>query len=80
MNRQSEIQAVKALGNQIGYGNVMHIASALWANKLKTEYDIPIERTGAFVSTLIYDLKEGYQEAAINGLLELQGDIELSNK
>lgn len=31
MNREQEIEAVKALGEQIGYGNLMGIASALWA-------------------------------------------------
>lgn len=31
MSREQEIEAVKALGEQIGYGNLMCIASALWA-------------------------------------------------
>ena len=30
MTHADEIRAVKALGEQIGYGNIMHIASALW--------------------------------------------------
>lgn len=31
MSRQCEIEAVRKLGEEIGYGNMMDIASALWA-------------------------------------------------
>lgn len=31
MSRESEILEVKALGERIGYGNMMDIASAIWA-------------------------------------------------
>ena len=33
LNRREEIEAVKELGEKIGYGNMMDIASALWAIK-----------------------------------------------
>ena len=29
-----EVEAVKSLGDQIGYGNMMEIASALWAKAM----------------------------------------------
>lgn len=35
--REQEINAVKELGEAIGYGNLMDIASALWAMKLSTD-------------------------------------------
>lgn len=34
MSRRNEILAVKELGEKIGYGNMMDIASALWAMDL----------------------------------------------
>lgn len=37
MNRKDEILAVKALGEQIGYGNMMDIASALWSIQLSDD-------------------------------------------
>ena len=37
MNRKSEILEVKALGERIGYGNMMDIASALWSMKLSDD-------------------------------------------
>ncbi len=35
--RKREIIAVKRLGEEIGYGNMMDIASALWAIKLSDD-------------------------------------------
>lgn len=35
--RKQEIIAVKELGELIGYGNLMDIASALWAMKLSSD-------------------------------------------
>ena len=46
MDRDQEIKAVKALGDAIGYGNMMDIASALWAEDLEKSYGIAV---GAFV-------------------------------
>ena len=37
MSRKSEISEVKALGERIGYGNMMDIASALWTMKLSDD-------------------------------------------
>lgn len=46
---KSEIEAVKRLGEQIGYGNMMSIASTLWAISLKEKYGIT---SGAFLPTV----------------------------
>lgn len=55
---QSEIEAVKQLGEQIGYGHLMGIASALWRESLK-EKNYP--ESGAFVPTIRQWIKtEGY--------------------
>ena len=37
MRRKNEIIEVKALGERIGYGNMMDIASALWSMKLSDD-------------------------------------------
>ena len=37
MSRKNEIIEVKALGECIGYGNMMDIASALWSMKLSDD-------------------------------------------
>ena len=37
MDRKSEILEVKSLGDRIGYGNMMDIASALWSMKLSDD-------------------------------------------
>lgn len=37
MSRKNEIIEVKALGERIGYGNMMDIASALWSMKLSDD-------------------------------------------
>lgn len=54
-NLPTEIMAVKSLGEQIGYGHLMELASALWRKKLQ-QSNTPI--TGATVPASIYDLKE----------------------
>lgn len=40
MKRKEEILAVKELGEKIGYGNMMDIASALWSMKYSEEGDL----------------------------------------
>ena len=55
LENEIEVRAVKHLGESIGYGNMMSIASALWALKLK-ESGCPT--TGAFIPTLAYDMKK----------------------
>ena len=49
MTRKEEILQVKSLGDSIGYGNLMTIASALWRYDLKIK-NYPIE--GAFVARI----------------------------
>lgn len=51
---QKEAQAVKELGERIGYGNMMCLASALWRESLSNK-GYPI--IGAFVPALICDIK-----------------------
>ena len=49
MDRKREILEVKALGDRIGYGNMMDIASALWTLELERLYGI---KNGAFIPTV----------------------------
>jgi hypothetical protein len=49
-----EAQAVKKLGEEIGYGHLMSLASALWRESL---HDKGYPITGAFVASLLYDVK-----------------------
>jgi hypothetical protein len=51
----NEIDAVKELGDKIGYGNMMDIASALWRRLLKKS-GAPTE--GAFIPTSRSFIKE----------------------
>ncbi len=50
MNAKNEIKAVKALGEEIGYGQLMILASALWRKSLK---DKGYPEVGAFVPTCL---------------------------
>lgn len=61
MRTEQEIKSVKALGDEIGYGNLMCIASALWRNMLRRN-NFPIN--GAFVPVLMYGVKELNKEDA----------------
>lgn len=70
MNRKWEIETVKNLGEQIGYGNLMDIASALWGITLEDEYGI---KTGAFVPTILPCLKKSDRknaEVRFNSMME----------
>ena len=51
-----ECEAVKRLGDEIGYGNMMTIASALWAKMLLDE---EWGDSGAFYPTLLSNMKPG---------------------
>lgn len=51
-----EVLHVKALGEMIGYGNLMDIASILWAEQLKRD---GFPDSGAFYATIISEIKEG---------------------
>tara|TARA_R110002167_G_scaffold348510_1_gene559881 strand:- start:1571 stop:1789 length:219 start_codon:yes stop_codon:yes gene_type:complete len=55
----NEIEAVKELGEKIGYGNMMSISSALWRKSAK-EKGYPI--SGAFVPTCLEFIKEDLQD------------------
>lgn len=67
-----EVVAVQRLGEQIGYGNLMHIASALWRRKLVKAYGKGYE-TGAFVPTIKNLIKDEWQE-------KLQKDMKFMDK
>jgi hypothetical protein len=54
MDRKAEILSVKQLGESIGYGNMMDIASALWAEKLEKSVGTS---EGAFIPTILQDIK-----------------------
>lgn len=47
---EQEIQKVKELGDQIGYGHMMSLASALWRKMLAEKIGNP---NGAFVPTIL---------------------------
>ena len=51
-----ECEEVKRLGDQIGYGNMMTIASALWAKML---IDEEFGDTEAFYPTILSNMKPG---------------------
>lgn len=59
MDRKNEIAMVKSLGEKIGYGNLMDIASGLWAIKVGSPMHIP--------SVLPFMTEEG-KELAITGI------------
>lgn len=50
MTQEQEINVVKNLGESIGYGHLMSIASALWRKSLKEK---GYHEDGAFVPTCI---------------------------
>ena len=52
-----EVAAVQRLGEQIGYGNLMWLASALWRRKLVKEWGEGHEK-GAFLPTVSCLLNE----------------------
>lgn len=58
-----EVELVKTLGDKIGYGNMMSIASALWANMLE---DSGVPASGAFIPTLAYDMKKKWADKAVS--------------
>jgi hypothetical protein len=60
-NNTFEVNAVKRLGEQIGYGHLMSLASALWRRKLTKEYNEKFAE-GAFVPTLKMLVVEDWQE------------------
>jgi flavodoxin len=59
MSYESEVLAVKALGDQIGYGNMMNIASALWRDMLEKS---GAPKQGAHIPTIMACIKEEEKE------------------
>lgn len=51
-----EVNAVQRLGEQIGYGNLMSLASALWRRKLAKKYGEDFTKD-AFLPVLNIDIK-----------------------
>ena len=49
-NLKLEVKAVKKIGEQIGYGHLMELASALWRKSLK---DKGFPESRAFVATIL---------------------------
>lgn len=66
-----EVEVVKSIGERIGYGHLMTIASALWRKSLK-EKDCPI--SGAFVPTCI-DFLEKESRASAESIIRLYDEI-----
>ena len=54
-----EVEAVKNLGDKIGYGNMMAIASVLWRESLR-QNGYPL--TGACIPVLESDIKSGCKD------------------
>lgn len=57
MNLNTGINEVKKLGNEIGYGHLMSIASALWRKRL-IEMDVP--ESGAFIPMVQTGVKDDW--------------------
>ena len=59
MNITSDIEKVKKLGDEIGYGHLMELASALWRKDM-LEKNFPI--SGVFVPTIKGFIEKEYQK------------------
>lgn len=68
---KSEILIVKTLGEQIGYGNLMDIASVLWAGNLQRYGNSDV---GAFYPAMLTQLKDDElkEEAIQNRFRKMQ--------
>lgn len=56
----NEVDEVKQLGERIGYGRLMQIASQQWSKMLTEKYGI--SGTGAFVPAIHFQIKEEEKE------------------
>lgn len=56
---KEDILKVKELGDKIGYGNLMCIASAIWKKQLTEEYGLP---DGAFIPAGKFMVKSKYAD------------------
>lgn len=59
MELKEEIKQVKELGEKIGYGHLMSLASALWRESLEKSHT-PV--VGAFVPTISLFISDEYQK------------------
>jgi hypothetical protein len=59
-NLKAEVKAVKEIGELIGYGHLMSLASALWRKALK-EKGYP--ESGAFVATILQCVEKEMAQA-----------------
>lgn len=66
-----EVEAVRQLGEWIGYGNMMDIASALWAIKLEPQG----MRSGAFIPTVSILMRKNEAKIAIEHQTERMAQI-----
>ena len=71
LDNANAVKEVKELGEKIGYGNLMSIASALWRKTLK-DSGTPI--VGAFVPTCTLFIKDEYKELTNEGV-EIYDDL-----
>lgn len=53
----TDVNIIKAIGDEIGYGHLMSIASALWREKLKK---MGVPESGAFVPILPCGIKDDW--------------------
>ena len=70
-----ECEEVKRFGDQIGYGNMMMIASALWAKML---IDEGWTDSGAFYPTILSNMKPG--DLTVHSMSERASYLELFKK
>lgn len=68
MNFKDEVITVQYIGEQIGYGNLMTIASALWRIRLR---NLGYSESGAFVPALRSDIKEGVSPTDVDRIYQL---------
>jgi hypothetical protein len=73
MNREQEILAVKQLGETIGYGNMMSIATSLWRKNLR---DRGYPQSGAFIPTIYHLLNDEGKDIADRELVHYDNEIE----
>lgn len=59
MTKNEEIKIVKQIGEKIGYGNLMMIASALWKSSMEKQ-NYPT--SGVFVPTCKLFIKKGFYD------------------
>ena len=74
MTRREEIERVKELGEEIGYGNMMDIASALWGMSLHGAYGAPHHH--AHIPTCYLNIKKRKLKPIIEAQTERVREIE----